>query len=85
MTMLLECPLNGRRPVSEFLYGGFYRPDRDPELAKDRDWTEHLFLAPEQGDVVLEWWCHRASSYWFIAQRDVASGKFLRTLTATRL
>lgn len=81
----LTCPMNGPRDLSEFVYGGLYRPDRDPELAKDRDWSEHLFIGTDQSDVILEWWCHQPTAYWFIAQRDIASGQFLRTLTATRL
>jgi sarcosine oxidase subunit delta len=35
--------------------------------------------------VKYEWWCHLASGYWFIAQRDTARDVVLATYPAERV
>lgn len=75
---ILHCPLNGPRNVSEFIYGGEYRAPADPASASNREWAEYVFFPKNRAGVVLEWWCHAASSYWFLAERDTRSDEILR-------
>ncbi len=70
---ILTCPLNGPRNISEFACGGEVILQPDP-----RDLEDTL-------GVVREWWCHTASSYWFIAERNTATDEILRTYPASEL
>ena len=76
---LLRCPLNGLRNISEFLYGGEVHPLTDPSHHGARAWAEQVFFDDNAAGLVLEWWCHRPTSYWFIAERHNASDDILRT------
>lgn len=76
----LLCPLNGRRNISEFTYGGEYHVPPDPDDSDDRTWAEHVFFHQNKAGIVIEWWYHTASSYWFLAQRDTRTDEVLRTL-----
>jgi len=76
---VLVCPLNGPRNISEFTYGGEYCQEPDPKECDDRTWAEHVFFTENDAGVVIEWWCHTPSSYWFLAERDTRSDKILRT------
>lgn len=77
---LLTCPLNGLRPISEFVYGG---PVRSTPAATctDGEWTDYVFNRDGAPGVKREWWCHIASGYWFIVTRDTARDLVLATST----
>jgi len=79
---LLRCPLNGLRNISEFLYGGEVHPVTDPSHHDARAWAEQVFFDDNAAGVVLEWWCHRPTSYWFIAKRDTLTDQVLRTFAS---
>lgn len=75
---LLTCPLNGPRPLLEFVCGGEVRSM--PEAGcSDAEWTAYLLNRHSVPRVKREWWCHTPSGYWFIAERDTARDEFLRT------
>ncbi|NIV18243.1 MAG: sarcosine oxidase subunit delta [Woeseiaceae bacterium] len=76
---ILICPLNGPRNIAEFTYGGEYHREPDPESSDDRDWAEHVFFDDNRAGLVVEWWCHTASAFWFLAERDTRSDEILRT------
>jgi len=77
---LLTCPINGTRPISEFVCGGDLKPELDPQSCSDAAWTSHLFDRPQNTPCVKrEWWCHTPSVTWFIAERDTGSDRILRT------
>jgi sarcosine oxidase subunit delta len=76
---LLKCPLNGPRNISEFTYGGEYHPLPDPSSCNQRQWAEHLFFADNHAGVVTEWWCHNATSFWFLAERNTVTDEIVRT------
>jgi sarcosine oxidase subunit delta len=76
---ILICPLNGPRNISEFSYGGEYHPEPDPATSDDRTWAEHVFFHDNSAGIVIEWWCHTASSYWFLAERNTSTDEVLRT------
>ena len=76
---LLKCPINGLRPVSEFVYGGELREMPDPDRCSDADWADYVFNRLGETGIKLEWWCHTASGVWFIAERDTTLDLVLRT------
>ena len=82
---LLTCPLNGPRNISEFTYGGEYHPMPDPVNTDSRKWAEHVFFHDNAAGVVTEWWCHNASSFWFLAERNTISDEVIRTFDASEI
>lgn len=75
---LLTCPVNGPRPVSEFVYGGEVRVE-PAEGCTDREWADHVFNRSGIPGVKIEWWYHVASGTWFHARRDVTLDRVLAT------
>lgn len=67
---LMNCPLNGPRPVLEFTCGGELRAMPDPDRASDVEWADYVWNRNGAPGVKREWWCHVPSGYWFIAERD---------------
>ena len=76
---LMPCPINGLRPVSEFFYWGELREMPDPDAASDAEWAAYVFNRNGAAGIKREWWCHIASGVWFIAERDTAADRVLRT------
>lgn len=79
---ILDCPLNGPRNIAEFTYGGEYRAPPDPNSASDREWAEYVFFHENRDGKVLEWWCHTASAFWFLIERDTRTDEILRVMRA---
>lgn len=75
---LMPCPLNGLRNISEFAYGGDVI-DPPALAADDKAWADYIFYRDNAAGVVREWWCHLATSYWFIAERDTRTEEIIRT------
>ena len=82
---IMHCPLNGPRNISEFVCGGEVRPMPDPQSTSDAAWAAHVFLEDNRAGVVREWWCHTATSYWFIAERDTRTDDILRAYPASEV
>ena len=78
---LLHCPLNGPRPLLEFVCGGEVRTQPDAGCT-DAEWTSYLLNRSSLARVKREWWCHTPSGYWFIAERDTARDEFIRSYDA---
>lgn len=76
---LLSCPVNGLRPLQEFVYGGEVRLAVNPEGMTDEEWTDYLFNRQGEPGVISEWWYHAPSGTWFVAERDVTADQVLRT------
>lgn len=76
---LLTCPINGPRPVSEFLYWGELREMPDPDQTSDAQWADYVFNRNGDAGVKKEWWCHTPSGVWFIAERNTTADRVLRT------
>jgi len=79
---LVPCPLNGPRPMEEFVYGGELRAAADPAGADDAAWGRHVFNRQGVPATRREWWYHAPSGYWFVAVRDTATGEFIETFDA---
>lgn len=76
---LLTCPVNGPRPIAEFVYGGERRPMPDPEACSDEAWSDYVFTRSGVPGVKQEWWFHPPSGTWFVAERDTRADVILRT------
>jgi sarcosine oxidase subunit delta len=76
---IMTCPLNGRRPLLEFVCGGEVRETPDPATGTDAEWSAYLYARRSVPGVRREWWCHTPSGYWFIAERDTARDEILKT------
>jgi sarcosine oxidase subunit delta len=76
---MINCPLNGPRNISEFIYGGEVKTMPDPQTCTDKAWADYVFYTENTIRVVREWWYHAASGYWFIAERHTGSDDILRT------
>ncbi len=82
---IMNCPLNGPRNISEFTCMGEVEPMPDPGAADDAAWADRVWFANNEAGVVREWWCHTATAYWFIAERDTVTDEILRTYTADQV
>ncbi|MFA9461215.1 sarcosine oxidase subunit delta [Thiohalorhabdus methylotrophus] len=76
---LVPCPLNGWRPASEFAYGGPVEEMPDPQQCTDEEWMHYVYGHDGAPGVQKEWWYHNASGTWFVAERDTAADKFIRS------
>jgi len=79
---ILVCPLNGPRPVSEFVYGGEIRRSPDPGTCSDQEWSDYVFNRSGSPGEKYEWWCHLASGFWFVALRDTLRDEVIATFPA---
>lgn len=77
---ILVCPVNGPRPVSEFICWGEHREMPEPAKASDAEWADYVFNRSGAPGVKREWWCHVPSGIWFIAERDTLDDRVIRTL-----
>ena len=82
---LMRCPLNGLRNISEFRHGGEVMPHPDASVCSDAQWADFVFMAENPAGVVREWWCHVASGYWFIAERNTVTDEIERTYPVEEL
>ncbi|HAF01416.1 MAG TPA: sarcosine oxidase subunit delta [Methylophilaceae bacterium] len=76
---LLTCPINGSRPISEFVFGGEYRVMPNPETCTDAEWSAYVFYRNGAPSVKKEWWFHSPSGTWFIAERNTVIDEVVRT------
>jgi sarcosine oxidase subunit delta len=82
---VMNCPLNGPRNISEFVWGGEVKPMPDDSKLSDREWAEYVFLENNRAGVVREWWCHVPTSFWFIAERNTVTDEILKTYPASEV
>jgi sarcosine oxidase, subunit delta len=76
---LLTCPLNGTRPLSEFVYGGEYRQAPDQDTCTDSEWAMFVHNRSGAPGDKKEWWYHSPSGTWFIAERNTLTDQVSRT------
>ncbi len=82
---VINCPLNGPRNVSEFVYGGELKQMPDPASCSDREWAEYVFYHYNGTGIAREWWLHAPSGYWFIVERHRVTGEISRTYDPSEL
>ncbi len=79
--LLLTCPNCGERNVAEFRFGGEYnpRPENPEDPASDAAWVDYLYIKENKLGVQQEWWYHRPSGIWFIAERNTKTQEIEKT------
>ncbi len=86
---IINCPLNGPRNAQEFVCGGEVKlpPDQHSfgQNTDSQQWVDYIFMEENLRGVVTEWWCHVASGYWFIAERNTITDIIVRTYTSQEL
>ena len=82
---ILNCPLNGPRNISEFVYGGEVVEHPEPHTSSIAEWADYVFLENNTAGVVREWWYHAPTAYWIIAERDTVKDEIIRTYPASEL
>ena len=82
---IMNCPLNGPRNISEFVWGGEVKPLPDETKLSDREWAEYVFLENNTAGVVREWWCHVPTSFCFIAERNTVTDEIVKTYPASEV
>ena len=81
----LDCPLNGPRNITEFTYGGEFHAMPDDHAVDARQWAEYVYFHDNKAGQVIEWWCHTATSYWFLAERNTITDQVLRTFPVSEM
>ena len=76
---LLKCPINGSRPIGEFIYGGEYREMPNPDNSTDLEWASYVHYRDNAPGLKKEWWFHSPSGTWFIAERNTLSDEVMCT------
>ncbi len=76
---IIDCPINGPRPLQEFHFGGEVRSMLDAAKSADEQWADYVFNRSGEPGVKREWWYHVPSGTWFIAERNNVTDEFLRT------
>ena len=76
---LLNCPINGVRPISEFLFGGEYREMPNPDDCSDLEWASYVHYRDNAPGIKKEWWYHTPSGTWFVAERNTMTDEVLTT------
>ena len=77
MSLMLTCPICGRRNGYEFRYGG---EDKGPypwgQEKSPRQWAEYVHMNSCTGGVQKEWWYHRdGCGSWFTTFRDTLTNQ----------
>ena len=79
---IMNCPLNGPRNISEFVWGGEVKAMPDPNGCTTEAWADYVFLENNTAGVIREWWCHAPTSFWFIAERNTVTDEIIKTYPA---
>ncbi len=81
----MNCPLNGPRNISEFICFGEVTDMPNPNELSDEQWADFIWMSNNTAGVVREWWCHTATSYWFIAERNTVTDEILKSYPANEV
>jgi len=57
----------------------------DPSRCTSNEWVNYVFFDENKAGVVTEWWCHNATSYWFLAERDTVCDVVIRTFPSSEV
>ncbi len=72
MSLMITCPICGKRNVYEFRFGGEERgPRPEEEGLTHGKWCEYVHLRTNVGGIQEEWWCQRdGCGSWFKIRRN---------------
>ena len=82
---IMNCPLNGPRNISEFICFGEVIDMPNPNEMSDEQWADFMWMSNNTAGVVREWWCHTATSYWFIAERNTITDEIIKTYPTNKV
>jgi len=68
---LLDCPVIGKRPISEFDYMGEIRIP--PVDADEKTWSEYVFNRKGAPCSLKEAWYHRPTGRWYVVVRNTVT------------
>ncbi len=57
----------------------------NPNDLSDEQWADYMWMSNNTAGVVREWWCHAATSYWFIVERNTITDEILKTYPANEI
>ena len=57
----------------------------NPKKVTDDEWADFIWMSNNTAGVVREWWCHVATSYWFIAERNTITDEILKTYATNEI
>lgn len=80
----VQCPLIGRRALSEFTYGGIVEKEPDQATVDEAGWTEYVFYRHSHPQTQKEWWYHRPSGIWFWFERNTLTDEISDISPAVR-
>ena len=80
---LLECPVIGKRPISEFDYLGEVRVP--PSDATEAVWADYVFNRNGAPGVLRERWYHRPTGHWIIIDRNTLTDEIIDYLDAAKV
>ncbi len=72
MSLIINCPLCGRRDGYEFRFGGEEKGPRPAQKGLSPSaWCDYVHMHEGKGGVQKEWWFHRdGCGSWFTVWRD---------------
>ena len=75
MSLLITCPICGRRNGYEFRFGGEEKGSRPDEKDLTLDsWCQYVHLRSHIKGIQKEWWYHRdGCGTWFAIWRDTST------------
>ena len=71
----LDCPHLGKRPISEFVFGGNVDPEPANLEISPSKWAFEQDSRPMER---TEWWYHEPSQIWFRVKRDTMSNRIIQ-------
>ena len=77
MTLMITCPVCGRRNGYEFRFGGEDKGPRpsDENLSAEA-WRDYIHMNANVGGVQKEWWFHRdGCGAWFAISRNTVTNR----------
>lgn len=77
---LIDCPVIGARPISEFVYGGELRQPPLEEPADRESVGARVFNRSGAPGVRREWWHHLPTGRCFVLDRDTRDDRVLRAV-----
>lgn len=80
----VECPMIGRRALSEFTYGGAQQLEPEHTEVSDQSWSEFLFYRHSHPQTQKEWWHHRPTGIWYIFERNTLTDEISQVSLAVK-
>ncbi len=78
MSLMITCPICGKRAGYEFRFGNETRgprPAEKPDLTPE-EWADYTHFRDNAAGIQTEWWYHRdGCQTWFTIRRDTVTNR----------